>query len=128
MVLATLAAPAYREGLVRAMATIWSLHFDAVDAFLQGAGVAEAMRRDVAATADTSLVRPFLYLLGFFNNAVHQSFHYPKMRRALSAGALELIADVTTADEFVEKYAARAIQMAFDARFHLERWTEPDPQ
>ena len=124
--LAPLSAPAYRDQLVRTMATIWSLHFDAVDAFLRGAGIAEAIHRDVAAAADASLVEPFLYLFGFYNNAVHQSFRYPKMRRGLSGGALELIAEVETAEEFVERYAARAIQMVFDAGFDLERWTDPE--
>ena len=114
------------NALVTALATMRTLHFDAVDAFMEEGGLDEALRRRVAAAAELTLVNRLVVLLGFYNNAVHYCVHYPRMRRGLAAAALELLARAKNASGFVAAYAARAIAMARDAGFRLLEWTRPE--
>lgn len=116
-----------RAALVSALATMRSLHYDPVDAFLADVGADDAMARDVAAAADMERVQQFMRLLGYYNNAVHFCVNYPRMRRGLAASALKLLAESGDAAEFITGYAQAAIGMARDAGFVLTEWTLPEP-
>lgn len=121
-----LARDPYQQDFSTTLAVIRTLHFDAVDAFLAHAGVDEAFRRRVSVSADVSMVHRYIDLLGFYNNAVHFSVHYPRMRRAFSTGACELMATAGSPNEFIVEYAKVAIQLLRDADFRLLEWTRPD--
>ena len=54
------AQPATRAALVSALATMRSLHFDPVDAFLDANNADDALRRDVAAAVDMDRVQQFM--------------------------------------------------------------------
>ena len=123
---ALLAQPATRAALVSALATMRSLHFDPVDAFLDAVSADDGLRRDVAASEDMDRVQQFMRLLGYYNNAVHFCINHPRMRRGLAASALTLLAESACAADFVSGYAGAAIGMARDANFVLTAWTLPD--
>ncbi len=123
---ALLADLATAPATLAALATMRTLHFEAVDAALAQAGASESQRRDVAAGADPARVQQFMRLLGYYNNAVHYCVHYPRMRRGLGASALQLLAAAPNAREFIADYAAQAIRMAREAGFDLRQWTLPD--
>jgi hypothetical protein len=114
------------EALVSAFATIRTLHIDEVDAFLDTVGAGDSLRRRVAANADTNTVRDYIFLLGFYNNAVHQALKYPKMRRGLLMHGLSLLADARNRREFLAPYATDALRMLRDAKYDLIQWTEKD--
>jgi hypothetical protein len=116
-----------RAALVSTLATMRSLHYDPVDAFLADVNAGDAMARDVAAAADMERVQQFMRLLGYYNNAVHFCVNYPRMRRGLAASALTLLAEAGSAAEFVSGYAQAAVGMARDASFVLTEWTLPEP-
>jgi len=122
------AQPATRAALISALATVRSLHFDAVDAFLSAADADDAWRRDVAAAVDMDRVQQFMRLLGYYNNAVHFCANYPRMRRGLAVSALTLLAESSSAAAFISGYAQAAIGMARDAGFVLTEWTLPEPR
>lgn len=119
------AQPATRQALVQALATLRTLHLDAVDAFLADAGD-DGLRRPVAAATDFALVDRFVSLLGYYNNAVHFCGPYPRMRRALAAAALELLAASPGPAAFSAAYTQGAIALARRHQFRLLAWTEPD--
>lgn len=121
-----LARDPYQQDFSMTLAVVRTLHFDAVDAFLAQAGVEDSFRRRVSVAADVSLVHRYIDLLGFYNNAVHFSVHYPRMRRAFSTGACELMAAAGSPNEFVVEYAKVAIRLLRDADFRLLEWTRPD--
>jgi Mrp family chromosome partitioning ATPase len=109
-----------------ALATMRTLHFEAVDNALATAGATDAQRRDVAVLAEPARVQQFMRLLGYYNNAVHYCVHYPRMRRDLGASALQLLATAPNAREFIAGYAAQAIRLARESAFDLRQWTRPD--
>jgi hypothetical protein len=114
------------SALVPALATIRALHIDAVDTFLDNVGATESLRRRVAASADTEKVRNYIFLVGFYNNAVHQALKYPKMRRGLLMHSLDLLADARGPKDFVAAYATDSIHMARSVDYNLLSWTEQD--
>ena len=116
-----------RAALVSTLATLRSLHYDPVDAFLADVDADDAMARDVAAAADMDRVQQFMRLLGYYNNAVHFCVNYPRMRRGLAVSALTLLAESGSAAEFVTGYAQAAIGMARETGFVLTEWTLPEP-
>jgi hypothetical protein len=111
--------------LAAALAVARTLHLDAVDAFLAESEAGDAFQRRVSAAAEVALVRRYINVLGYYNNAVHFSVHYPRMRRTLSAGALELLASAPGPQAFVAEYGAAALRMFRDADFQLLEWTRP---
>jgi hypothetical protein len=116
----------HQQELSTTLAIIRTLHFDAVDGFLAQSGVEEAFRRRVSVAADVALVHGHIQLLGFYNNAVHLSLHYPRMRRVLSAGALALMAEAETSRDFVRQYTKDVFQLARETGFHILEWTRPE--
>jgi hypothetical protein len=114
------------DALVSTLATIRTLHFDAVDHFLNRTGAKEDLRHRIDAAADVGLVRRYIVVVGFYNNAVHMNLYYPRMRKPLSAGALRLLAEARDARQFVAEYTMTAVRMLADAKFDVLRWTEPE--
>jgi hypothetical protein len=114
------------DALIHCFARMRALYLDAADHFMDRLGIGEVVQRRVAAEADVSLVQKYVRIVGFYNNALHLSVHYPKMRRAFSAGALELLASVASPRQFVVEYGGRAVQMLNEANFRLAAWTQPD--
>ncbi|WHZ13625.1 MAG: hypothetical protein OJF52_000458 [Nitrospira sp.] len=115
-----------KEAVIEALATIRTLHFDAVDSFIREAEMEESVRRRISAAADVALVRSYIYKLGHYNNAVHQSLFYPKMRRAFIVNALNCLADALTPGDFIRFYTSEAFRMAHEADFNLIEWTRQD--
>ncbi len=118
--------PRLDDALVYCFARMRALYLDAADQYMDQLDIKQAVRRRVAAAADVELVRKYVRVVGYYNNAVHFSVKYPKMRRALSAGALELLATVPSAREFVADYGFRAVKMLKDADYRLVEWTKTD--
>jgi hypothetical protein len=114
------------EALIYCFARMRALYLDAADHFMNKLGIGEVVQRRAAAEADVSLVQKYVRIVGLYNNALHLSVHYPKMRRAFSAGALELLATAASRREFVGEYGGRAVQMLDEADFRLAAWTEAD--
>jgi hypothetical protein len=118
--------PQLQEALVHPLAIMRTLHFDTVDQFLNQINADDAFRRRVIAAANVDLVRAYIQWLGFYNNAVHFSLFYPKMRRNFSIGGLKLLATVSKPEKFIAEYTATAIRMFREAEFRLDRWTLPE--
>lgn len=114
------------EALIYCFARMRALYLDAADHFMNKLGIGEVVQRRAAAEADVSLVQKYVRIVGLYNNALHLSVYYPKMRRAFSAGALELLATTASRREFVGEYGGRAVQMLDEADFRLASWTEAD--
>ncbi len=115
-----------QEALVSTLATMRTLHFDAVDRFLNRLDAPEPFRRRVDAAADVDRVHRYIHVLGYYNNAVHYTLHYPRMRRQLSMGALKLLAEARGPQQFVADYTATAVRMFREAGFQLLEWTRPE--
>lgn len=115
-----------QPALLRPLAIMRTLHFDLVDRFMQRLGLDETFQRRVAAEADVELVHRYIYWLGLYNNAVHFSLFYPRMRRALSMGALHSMAEVGTPMDFVADYTTTALRLFRESDFRLREWTRPD--
>lgn len=115
-----------QQPLLSCLATTKTVHFDAVDLFLHRWAVGEAFARRVDAAADEALIRRYIHVVGYYNNAVHYTVFYPKMRRQLSMGALKLLATAPNPERFVADYTATAIRMFREADFQLRAWTEPE--
>lgn len=115
-----------KPALIKTLSVIRTLYFYDVDMFLYQIGADEDMQRAVAAASSVELVSQTIRLPGYYNNAVHASIFYPKMRRHLTSGALNILAEAATPQEFISRYAAEAIQMAKDADYTLKNWTLPD--
>jgi len=118
--------PEYREALLTTLATMRTLHLDLVDDFLVRAGTGDAFRHQIAGAATIELIQRYIYLLGFYNNAVHYCLFYPKMRRTLAIGGLTLLADSPNAKAFVVDYAFEAMRMLREADFQLLEWTREE--
>jgi hypothetical protein len=118
--------PQTQEALVQSLAVIRTLHFDAVDIFMAQHNMDEALQRRVSAAADVTLVHRYISLLGFYNNAVHFSQFYPKMRQAFSIGAMQLLAEAKRPKDFINDYATVALRLFREAEFRLSEWTVSD--
>ncbi len=114
------------DALVYCFARMRALYLDATDQYMDQLAIGAAVQRRVAAEADVDIVRRYVRVIGYYNNAVHFTVNYPKMRRALSAGALELLAVAPSAKEFVSEYGFRAVKMLKDADYRLVEWTKGD--
>lgn len=112
--------------LVTTLATVRTLHFDAVDQFLHGIEAPDAFRHRIDAAADVALVHRFIRILGYFNSGVHLTLHYPRMRRCLSAGSLRLLAVAQNPAQFIADYTLSALHMLRDAKFQMLEWTLPE--
>jgi hypothetical protein len=118
--------PDLQTALIRPLATIRTLHLDAVDTFLRQIGADDAFQRRVSAEADVELVRRYIYMLGIYNNAVHQALFYPKMRRQILMGGLNALADARRPRDFIANYTPVPIRMTREAGYRLRGWTLPE--
>jgi hypothetical protein len=111
--------------LIPTLATMRTLHQDAVDVFMAQASLSEELQRRVVAAADTELVRRYIYWLGLYNQVVHSCLYYPKMRRQMAMGAMEMLARARAPQEFIGAYTATVFRMLREAGFNLIEWTLP---
>jgi hypothetical protein len=115
-----------QASLVRPLATMRTLHLDAVDIFLRQVGAEKAFQRSVSIATNVELVRRYIYTLGMYNNAVHQALFYPKMRRQILIGGLNALADAHSPQDFIANYTPVPIRMAREAGYRLSEWTLPE--
>lgn len=113
------------DALVTTLAIVRTLHFDAVDRFLHEKNAPPPLRHRVDTTAGVGLVHDYIRVLGYYNNAVHFTLRYPRMRGPLSTGALKLLARTPSAPAFATDYTMSAIRMLRDSGFDLRKWTLP---
>ncbi|HMQ31899.1 MAG TPA: protein kinase [Chloroflexaceae bacterium] len=111
--------------LTATLATIRTMHLDAADVFMARHGLSDEAQRRVAAAADSELVRRHIYWLGLYNQVVHSCLHYPKMRRQMAMGAMEMLARAKGPQEFIGAYTATVFRMLREAGFRLSEWTTP---
>ncbi|MEI8165031.1 MAG: hypothetical protein WCG26_01595, partial [Chloroflexales bacterium] len=119
-----------REGrvpvaLVSTLATIRTMHLDAVDVFMTRHELSDEIQRRVAAAADVELVRRYIDWLGLYNQVVHSCMYYPKMRRQMAMALMEMVAQAKTPQEVIGAYTATAFRMLREAGFKLSEWTTP---
>jgi hypothetical protein len=86
-------------------------------------GLSHEMQRQVAAAADTELVRRYIYWLGLYNQVVHSCVFYPKMRRQMAMGAMDMLARARSPQDFIAAYTATVFRMLREAGFRLSEWT-----
>ncbi len=122
---ASSADPGVEEGLVATLATMRVLHADTVDLFLGEVGASDRLRRLVAERGDVELVRRYVVWIGFYNNGVHQALFHPRMRVKLLEGIVEALATAKDDKAFIRRITPPPMDMAREADYHLERWTEP---
>ncbi|MEA2972166.1 MAG: hypothetical protein QOG82_624 [Actinomycetota bacterium] len=116
--------PALEDSLATTLATIRVLHADTVDLFLRGVGAPDRLRQLVAERGDIELVRRYIVWMGFYNNGVHQALFHPKMRIGLLAVILNALATAKNDKAFVRQITPGPMNLAREADYHLERWTE----
>lgn len=114
------------NALVTTLATVRTLHFDAVDQFLNAMDAPDAFRRRIDAAADVALVHRFIRVLGYYNNGVHLTTYYPRMRRCFSAGSLRILAVAQNPAQFIADYTLSAMRMLRDSKFRVKEWTLPE--
>ncbi len=117
------AGDALPQALPHTLATIRTLHLDAVDVFMARVGLSDELQRQVAAAADTELVRRYIYWLGLYNQVVHSCVYYPKMRRQMAMGAMDMLARARNPQDFIGAYTATVFRMLREAGFRLSEWT-----
>lgn len=120
---ASLDDPVIANALVTTLATVRTLHFDAVDQLLGTVDAPEPFRRRVDAASDVTLVRRYIRVLGFYNSGVYLAIHYPRMRRTIAAGSLRLLATAQSPVQFVTDYTVSVLHMLRDADFRLKDCT-----
>ncbi|NTV64298.1 MAG: hypothetical protein HGA65_12275, partial [Oscillochloris sp.] len=121
--LAGLEPASYPPSLVTALATIRTLHLDDVDVFMNRVGLSADFQRQVAAAADTELVRRFIYWLGLYNHVVYSCIYFPKIRRQMAMAAMDMLANARQPSEFIAAYTANVFRMLREAGFRLSEWT-----
>ncbi len=117
---------AIQDAAVTALATIRTLHFDSVDEFLGEIDAPEWFRRNVEASTSVDQIGPLIRVLGYFNNAVHLSLNYPRMRRQLAGDLLRLLATAGSFNEAAEFYTKTLMRMFRESDFDLLRWTDAE--
>ncbi|MEI7644237.1 MAG: protein kinase [Chloroflexales bacterium] len=121
--LAGLEPAAYPVTLVPTLATIRTLHLDAVDVFMNRVGLGNDLQRQVVAAADTELVRRYIYWLGMYNQVVHSCIFYPKIRRQMAMSAMDMLATARQPSDVIAAYTANVFRMLREAGFRLSEWT-----
>lgn len=114
------------DALVGSLAAMRSLHFDAVDLFLQQVGASDAVRRGVSMLDSPDLVSHCVRWLGYFSNAVHVALNYPVMRQSLLIAGLEALGKARRASDFTRTYTATMLHLLEQAEFDMSRWIVRD--
>ncbi|HEV7241643.1 MAG TPA: TIR domain-containing protein [Thermoanaerobaculia bacterium] len=117
---------AIQRALIATLATVRTLHFDAVDQFFDRIDAPEGFRRSIDAAADVALVHRYIRVLGYYNNSVHLALRYPRMRKQFAAGSLKRLAEARRPQQFLNDYATSTMQMLRDADFQLKNMTLPE--
>lgn len=115
-----------QAALVQPLATMRTLHFDAVDIFLGQIGANETFQRQVSAATDVELIRRYIYSLGLYNSAIYDALFHPRMRRKLLMAGLNAFANANSLEEAIVDHALISIRFAREAEYKLSRWTLPE--
>ncbi|HEY1525094.1 MAG TPA: trypsin-like peptidase domain-containing protein [Candidatus Angelobacter sp.] len=110
------------ELLLAPLSIMRALHTDDIDGFLAEAGQDISYQHRVAANSKMDTLAHYIRIMGLFNNAVHLSARYPKMRQAFSVGAFDLLAKCDSADDFLARYSLAALNLFRAAKFNLREW------
>lgn len=114
------------ELLLDPLSMMRAIHTDDVDRFLAAAGQDSAYQHRVAAKSNMDVLNRYITIMGLYNNAVHFSAKYPRMRRPFSVGAFHLLAECGTANDFLARYSQDALALFRAAKFNLREWTLPE--
>lgn len=114
------------DALVKCLSTIRVVNFDDVDAFLRQAGASDALQHSVSTATDVVRVSQVIHLLGLHNNTAHFSLFYPRMRSVLSIDSFKMLADATSAEDYLSHYTQAFVDLAQQHDFHLLQLTLPD--
>jgi hypothetical protein len=112
------------NSVVHTLATLRTLHFDLVDDFLEH-NKAGHMIAEVSTRSDIELVRPYLALIGFYNNVVHQAIRYPTMRYGLLITSLTELINADEPAQFIRRFTPVSLALLRDADYRLINWTRP---
>ena len=118
--------PGIADALVTTLATVRTLHFDAVDQFLGSVDAPEPFRHRVDAASDVTLVHRYIRVLGFFSSGVYLSVHHVRMRRTITAGSLRLLAVARNPVQFVTDFTLSALRVLRDSDFRIRELTLPE--
>jgi hypothetical protein len=108
--------------LVRCLSIVRVAHPETVDQAL-AAGELQDLRELVVAATDVQSVWRYVWWLGLYKNAVHQSLHYGQMRRQLLQGGLLALVEARSARKFLSTYTSVVLRMVREADYELIRWT-----
>lgn len=115
-----------QKALIATLATVRTLHFDAVDQFFGRVDAPEGFRRSIDAAADVALVHRYIRVVGHYNHSIHLNLNYPRMRRQFATDTLKLLAESRKPEQFLSTYATSTMQMLRDAKFQIKAWTLPE--
>jgi hypothetical protein len=113
-----------RGTVIAALAVVRTLHSDHVDDFLERADAGHLVPQ-VSARSDIELVRRYIALIGYYNNVVHQTLHYPRMRYGLLIPCLTELVEAERPTEFIRRFTPISLSMLRTADYQLINWTLP---
>lgn len=114
--------PEVERALVRCLSVVRVAHPETVDVALAAADLAN-LREQVVAATDVPSVWRYVWWLGLYKNAVHQSLHYPRMRTELLQGGLLALVEARSARQFLSTFTGVVLRMVREADYELIRWT-----
>lgn len=114
------------ELLLDPLSMMRALHTDDIDRFLTAAGQDSSYQHRVAAQSNMDILNRYITIMGLYNNAVHFSAKYPRMRGPFSMGAFNLLAECGSANDFLVRYSQSALTLFREADFNLREWTLPE--
>ena len=114
--------PELRPSLVRCLSVVRVAHPVTVDQALAARDLQD-LREEVVSATDVQLVWRYVWWLGLYKNAIHQSVHYPQMRRQLLQDGLTALVEARSAKSFLSMYTGVVLRMVREANYELIRWT-----
>ncbi len=114
--------PELRTSLVQCLSVVRVAHPDTVDQALAARDLQD-LREEVVSATDVQCVWRYVWWLGLYKNAIHQSVHHPQMRRQLLQGGLTALVEARSAKSFLSTYTGVVLRMVREADYELIRWT-----
>ncbi len=113
-----------RKSLSGVMGLMRTFYLDLVDEFYEEIGVTADFKKRALEETDPKMLERYIEWLGYYNNLVHFSIHYPYMRKNLSMKAFNLLAKVNSEKEFLKAYSIEAVKMFQEVDYNLLEWTK----
>ena len=114
-----------RGSVVAALAALRTLHSDEVDDFLERNDARELIA-EISARSDVELVRRYIAIVGYYNNAVHQAIRYPRMRYGLLIPCFTELVNADGPGMFIRRYTPISLALLRGADYRLINWTLPE--